>query len=499
VELLPDGASPLDIRYHVINWVHRSTRGWSYGGSVDDPRTGEIIKGVVTLGSLRIRQDILIAEGLLAPYTTGDETPPFLAEWGLARIRQLSAHEVGHTLGLAHNYYNSRAGRISVMDYPHPLITLKPDGTLDYSQAYDAGIGEWDKVAIAYGYQDFPARTDEPPALGSILDQAWEGDLRFLSNQDLEISPDADQWANGTDVAAELDRMMAVRRAALARFGERVIKRGVPLATMEETLVPLYLHHRYQVDAAASAVGGLRYVYALRGDGRRPVEPVSGAAQRAALRAVLATLAPAELALPESLLRALPPRPMGYGRTRELFLRNTGMAFDAIGPATAAAGLVVGNLLDPARGARLVEQHALDPTLPGLEDVIDALLGAVFGARPRTAYEAEVARTVQRVAMDQLMELAGGAGMPQVRAVATLRLERRLADLRTAAGSSDQPTVAHASLLARDIARFLDRPGPAVETRVTPAAPPGAPIGQAMRDWLFRADLGCSWSFSGRN
>jgi hypothetical protein len=502
VEPLPDGASPLDIRYNVINWVHRSTRGWSYGGSVDDPRTGEIIKGVVTLGSLRIRQDILIAEGLLAPYATGDETPAFLTEWGLARIRQLSAHEVGHTLGLAHNYYNSRAGRISVMDYPHPLVTLKPDGTLDHSQVYDTGIGEWDKVAIAYGYQDFPERTDEPAALARILEQAWVGEIRFLSNQDIETTPEADQWANGTDVAAELDRMMAVRRAALARFGERAIRRGAPLATLEEALVPLYLHHRYQVDAAASAVGGLRYVYALRGDGRRPVEPVSGAAQRAALTALAATLAPGELTLPESLLRTLPPRPMGYGRTRELFPRNTGMAFDAVTPAAVAAGLVVGTVLEPSRAARLVEQHAADPTMPGLEEVIDTLLSAAFAAPGRSAYEAEVARAVQRVVLEGLMDLAATAGMPQVRAVATLRLERRLEELRAGGAAPDEATAAHLGLLASDIDRFLTRPGPVVGPTSSPATPPGAPIGQAMgqatMDWLKLADPGCSWPDSVR-
>jgi hypothetical protein len=496
VELLPADASPLDIRYNVINWVHRSTRGWSYGGSVVDPRTGEIIKGVVTLGSLRIRQDILIAEGLLAPYTTGDETPAELTEWGLARIRQLSAHEVGHTLGLAHNYYNSRAGRISVMDYPHPLVTLKPDATFDYSQVYDTGIGEWDKASIAYGYQDLPDRTGESRALAAMLDRAWESDLRFLSNQDIETTPEADQWANGTDVAAELDRMMAVRRAALGRFGERVIRRGMPLAMMEEALVPLYLHHRYQVDATASAVGGLRYVYALRGDGRRPVEPVPADAQRAALHSLLATLTPGELALPEALLRILPPRPMGYGRSRELFPRNTGMGFDAVSPATAAAGLVVDNLLEPARAARLVQQHALDPSLPGLEDVTGALLDAAFGARSRSPYEAEIARGVQRVVMDRLMELAAEAGMPQVRAVATLRLERRLAELRTATAGSDQAAAAHANLLARDITRFLDRPAPAVENPGRPSTPPGAPIGQ-MNDWLNRLDSGCGWPTDG--
>ena len=226
VEILPDSVSPLDIRYNVINWVHRSTRGWSYGASVTDPRTGEILKGVVTLGSLRARQDYLIAEGLLSPYRTGDELPAEMREWALARIRQLSAHEVGHTLGLGHNYYDSEGGRISVMDYPHPLVTLAGDGTLDYSEVYSSGIGEWDKVAIAYGYQDFAPSTDERAALAAILDSAWNRDLRYLTNQDVDVNPKVDQWSNGVDATAELRRMMEVRRVALSRFGEQAIRRG---------------------------------------------------------------------------------------------------------------------------------------------------------------------------------------------------------------------------------------------------------------------------------
>ena len=273
VELMPEGADPLDVRYNVIQWVHRSTRGWSYGSSVTDPRTGEIIKGHVTLGSLRVRQDYLIAEGLLSPYLTGDEEPPELAELALARIRQLSAHEVGHTLGLGHNYYASRQGRISVMDYPHPLVTLGPDAQIDLSDAYDVGIGEWDQVAIAYGYQDYPAGTDATPALESLLDEAWEEDVRYLTNQDAAAHPRVHQWANGTDPARELERMLRVRRVALDRFGESAIPAGRPLATLEEALVPLYLHHRYQIDAAASALGGVDYVYAMRGDGRVPGDP----------------------------------------------------------------------------------------------------------------------------------------------------------------------------------------------------------------------------------
>ena len=491
VEMLPEGVSPLDIRYNVINWVHRSTRGWSTGGSVIDPRTGEIIKGVVTLGSLRDRQDYLIAEGLLLPYKTGDEAPAELRDWAIARIRQLSAHEVGHTLGLGHNYYDSTAGRISVLDYPHPLVTLKPDGTLDYSQVYAAGIGEWDKVAIAYGYQHFPAGTNEAQALARILDDAWSKDLRYLTNQDVSANPRVDQWANGTDPAAELKRMMAVRRASLSRFGETAIKKGQPLALMEEVLVPLYLHHRYQVEAAASAVGGLHYIYAMRGDGREAVKPVPAAEQKAALDALIATLKPSELALPSGVLRNLPPRPSGYGAHRELFPRHTGSGFDAITPAVVAAHLVVSNLLEPARAARLVEQRALDASLPGLHDVIDRLIRASSQDTATNAYEAEIARAIQHVVIDNVIGLADRSPMPQVRAIASLKLRQRMnawggqpippADARAIA------QVAMNAYLADEIKRFLARPAADAQRPSIPEAPPGAPIGDPGMDWCGRS------------
>jgi hypothetical protein len=499
VELLPEGASSMDIRYNVINWVHRSTRGWSSGASVTDPRTGEIIKGVVTLGSLRVRQDWMIAEGLLQPYRNGDEQTPEIRAWALQRMRQLSAHEVGHTLGLGHNYYNSEAGRISVMDYPHPLVTLRPDGTLDHSQVYADGIGDWDKVAIEYGYRDFPDGTNEAQALQQILDRAWTRDVRYMTNQDVGGSARVDQWANGTDAGVELARMLEVRRVALSRFGENAIKRGMPLAQMEEVLVPLYLHHRYQVESAASTLGGMHYIYALRGDGREPVRMASSAEQTGALRALMSALAPSALALPDAIVKKIPPRPAGYGRTRELFPRYTGLMFDAVTPAVVAAEHVVASILTPDRAARLVEQKAMDPSLPGLEDVIDALYTASFNAPTRNAYEAEVKRAVERVVVDELIDLAGSAPMPQVRAVATLKLQRRAAELGRAApagGAAQGGGVAgeaHAALLTADINRFLTRPATAVAVRMpAPAIPPGAPIGEPAMDWLRRVEPPCS-------
>ncbi len=492
VELLPEGVSPLDIRYNVINWVHRSTRGWSTGASVTDPRTGEIIKGVVTLGSLRIRQDYMIAEGLLSPYKEGTENPKELTEWGLARIRQLSAHEVGHTLGIGHNYYDSEAGRISVMDYPHPLVTMGADGTLDYSKVYDVGIGAWDKVAITYGYSDFPRGTDEAKALAAILDDGHKRDLWYLSNQDLDAHPRVDQWSNGTDATAELKRMMAVRKASLARFGEQAIKRGQPMSTIEDVLVPLYLHHRYQIEAAVSSIGGIYFTYAMRGDGREPVRFASAAEQRGALEALLATLKPSELALPRKLLEKIPPRPSGYGNTRELFPRYTGQMFDTITPAVVAANLTVGYLLDDARAARLVQQHALDPALPGLETVVDQLIASTYGVESANPYEAEIARAVQRVVVEHLMTLAATADMPQVRAIAARKLQQRQQRL-SGAVPVDGAAAAHASLLAADIKRFLDRPFAPAARAELPTAPPGAPIGDPGLDWLGRMEPLCSW------
>ncbi len=487
VEMLPDTADPMDVRYSIIQWVHRSTRGWSYGSSISDPRTGEILKGHVTLGSLRVRQDYLLAEGLLSPYETGDEVSAEARALALARLRQLSAHEIGHTLGLAHNYIASAqadAGTMSVMDYPHPRARLV-DGRIDVSDPYEDRIGEWDKVAIRYGYSDFPDGVNEDSALTAILNEATARGVTFISDQDARPAGSAHPlvhlWDNGGNVAAELERMLDVRRVALERFGERAIRRGMPMATIEEALVPLYLHHRYQTEATSKVVGGVEYAYTLRGDGAPPPRPVPGNDQRTALNALLRTLSVSELILPEAVLDVLPPRPYGWGMHQELFDRYTGLVFDAVAPAATAADMTLSMLLQPQRAARLVQQNARDGSLPSLIEVLDAVEGAILRDAPADGYEGEVARAVQRVYVDRLTTLATNADMPQVRALATYRLGQLRETMLRQPGRNDAER-AHRQMIAMDVRRFLERPAQPVPVQAdAPTAPPGQPIGS--RGW----------------
>ena len=485
VDVLPDGADPMDIRYNMINWVHRSTRGWSSGGSVADPRTGEIIKATVTLGSLRDRQDYMIFEGLLSPYTGGSERPPVLYETALKRIRQLSAHEVGHTLGLGHNYYDSDKGWISVMDYPHPLEKLNPDGSIDLSDAYQARIGDWDKVTINYGYREFPKGTNEAPPLQKILDDAWAQDLRYMTNQDTDSNPKVDQWSNGVDQADELYRLMKVRRSALDRMGEHTIRPGAPMATIEEPLVPIFMYHRYAVESAASMVAGQDYIYGMRGDKRSPTKGVSVDDQRKALDALAATLKPAELTVPKTVLDLIPPRPPGWGLHRELFPRTTGDTFDPLSPATIAADVTIGFVLQLDRAARMVAQHAVDPAAPGLEFVIDRLTAATWDAPTTNGYEAAVRRAEERVLVDRIMWLATASPNSEVRAIASMKLSKLAARAKATVAKTEVDT-AHRTLLAADIKRFLERPAEVAHVIPPPDAPPGAPIGEPAQDWLAR-------------
>ncbi len=481
VEVLPADADPMDVRYNVIQWVHRSTRGWSYGSSISDPRTGEILKGHVTLGSLRVRQDYLLGEGLTAPYPTGDEDPQDILDMSLLRIRQLSAHEIGHTIGLAHNYISSAqraAGNQSVMEYPHPRTTVNADGTINVDEAYDRGIGRWDEIAIMYGYSDFPDGTDEAAALEAILQEGIAEGTTFRPNQG--VHPQTGVWDNGDNLATELNRMMDVRRIALDRFGEATIRNGEPIAAMEDVFVPLYLHHRYQVESTVNALGGQYYTFAMRGDGQEPVRRVPATEQRQALDALLRTLDPAELAVPEAVRENVPPRPSGLGGGNELFGGWTGPTFDPIAPAATAASVTLSQLLNPSRAARLVQQKALDPSLPGLDDVLLELRDeVVIGGGPGSAYLDEIKRTVAIVYVDELMDLADSNSMPQVQAIASYELEQLQPILAGADGRGWEYT---GHMLSRRIESFLNRPmAPYSPPAAAPGAPPGSPIGDPGR------------------
>lgn len=482
VEVMPENVDPMDVRYNVIQWVHRSTRGWSYGNSLTDPRTGEIIQGRVSLGSLRDRQDFLIAEGLLAPYNNTRTASPKLLEMVLARLRQLSAHEVGHTLGLQHNYAASPVNRASVMDYPAPRAKLGPDGLPDLSEAYATGIGEWDKVAVAYGYQDFPDGTNEAHALDATLSAAFARGLMYLTDQDARApgsaSTVAHLWDNGTNAIDELGNVMKVRAAALRRFGENNIREGAPLATIEEVLVPIYMYHRYQVEAAAKVIGGQDYSFSLKGKGDRNPQIVAPEEQRRALAAVLDTIKPEALSLPESLLRLIPPRPAGYPRNREVFRTRTQPVFDALAPAEAITDHVSGFLLNSERAARLVQFHARDARNPGLGEVLDKILAATWRSPVGSGYAGEIQRTVNTIVLNDLMSLAANdRASNQVRAIASWKLERLRHWLALQSrATADENQRAFLYYTVEQIKRFQEDPKKVNLTQ--PQTPPdGQPIG----------------------
>ena len=375
IKVLPEGEDMLDVRYNVIQWVHRSTRGWSYGASVVDPRTGEIIKGHVSLGSLRVRQDYLIAEGLLRPYAKENKND-FMKEMAIKRLRQLSAHEVGHTIGLSHNFISSARNRKSVMDYPHPLIEFT-NNKVDLSNAYDHGIGDWDKLAINWGYRQFDS--NEEDQLNKILQDGYKEDIYFISDQDSRPSssahPRSHLWDNGFDAADELNRMLSIRRHILDNFLDNAIKLGEPMSSIEEVLVPMYLLHRYQIEAAAKVLGGLEYNYALKGDNQVITKMLTRNQQVKALKSLLNSIHPKNLSLPEKLIKLIPPRAFGYPRTRETFKSRTGLTFDYLAAAETATNLTLKMLFNPERASRLITLKARDKSnQPGLTYVMNEII-----------------------------------------------------------------------------------------------------------------------------
>ena len=487
VEVLPTDADPMDVRYNLINWVHRSTRGWSYGSGVTDPRTGEIIKGHVTLGSLRVRQDFLIAEGLLAPYEEGKPVSKEMEQMALNRLKQLAAHEVGHTIGLAHAYSSSAENLASVMDYPHPLVKLT-NGKIDLSEAYDLKIGAFDKFSIAYGYQDFPDGTDEDKALNDIIQNSLKAGLTFLSDQDARplgsAHPYAHLWDNGKDAADELNRMLEIRAVVFKNFGERNIKPGTPMAMLEEVLVPMYFFHRYQTEATAKSVGGLNYRYALRGDGQPIAEIVSPQNQIKALEALMKTLGPNFLSLPENILKIIPPRPLGYSRHREVVKVRTELTFDPLSAAESAADMTIGLVLHPARAARLVEYHARDARMPSLESVMDRLIAGTFKSGSKTGYEGAVQITVNNVLLNNMLELAVSKdASTQVKGIASLEVSKLKVWIEAKIKLTvDEEWKAHYLFALKQINSFQDDPEE-FKAENSLAPPPGQPIGDM--DWEY--------------
>jgi hypothetical protein len=516
VKVLPVDADPMDVRYNMINWVHRSTRGWSYGASISDPRTGEIIKGNVSLGSLRIRQDVLLGTGMIPPLTASTQggggrngAPDELldaceagdspevdylamasagdpatdsAAMALARIRQLSAHEVGHTLGFSHNFAASSYGRASVMDYPAPWVEIK-NGKLDLSNAYAVGIGEYDKFSVKFAYAQFPSELNEKSELENIIQKGMADGMLFIDDSDArDVStahPMASVWDNGADAVEALRHEMEVRRIGLKNFGLNSIAAGQPLSALEAKLLPLYLHHRYQLIAAAKSVGGLYFTYAVKtANGPNPSkfrEVVPAARQREALKAILDTIKVEELAIPQNILDLIPPVATGFeGGTAEYFGRRTEPAFDPLAVATIAVDLAVGALLEPTRAARMIEFHAENPANPDFMEALHAILNATWKTVPsQNAYHRAILRSVQSQTAQRLIELAGNeAASPLVRAEATAALRGLNATLKATAGAD-----AHRRATQEDIERFLNRPDAVKPATRSLPTPPGDPIG----------------------
>lgn len=475
VKILPDDADPLDVRYNVIQWVHRSTRGWSYGNTITDPRTGEIIKGHVSLGSLRIRQDFLIAQALMnKPFAKSDDNHEAMLELALARIRQLSAHEIGHTLGFTHNFAASANGRASVMDYPHPQLSVN-NGEIDFSNAYDTGIGEWDKVTVAYSYTDFVDGKDEKKALNSILENATADGLRFISDQDARpiggAHVMAHLWDNGKIASEELEEVLKVRAMAIKNFSIDNIRTNETHSTLEDVFAPLYFFHRYQTEAAAKVIGGLDYSYTVKGDGQKTWEIVNRNIQEQALQSLINTLRADVLAIPKEKLNLFPPRAIGFGRTRESFKGKTGVTFDAFSPPETAAEMTLRLLLHPERTSRLIQQKALQPNNIGLDNVIDAILAATFYNNYENTYLREIQQNINFRVLGHILNLTTQSEVfPQVNAIAHEQIKK----LRTTLLAFDESTYTNDTV--RRIDRFYADPNN-FEFVIAPAIPDGSPIG----------------------
>lgn len=476
VKMLPEGVDMLDLRYNVIQWLHRSTRGWSYGATISDPRTGEIIKGHVNLGSLRIRQDFLIAQALQAPYKFNDTDDDFALEMALARIRQLAAHEIGHTIGFAHNYAASTVGRTSVMDYPHPQFSLK-NNKIDFSNAYATGIGAWDKVTVAYSYQDF--KTNEAQQLQQILTNAFASGLRYITDQDARSKGSAHiyghLWDNGSSVSDELTNLLAIRKKAIANFSADNIKSNQPYSVLEDVFVPLYFLHRFQTEAVSKIIGGLDYNYAVKGGNQFIVKRVSGKVERDALNVILKTIDVSMIGIPKLKLNLFPPRTFGYSRSRESFKSKNGVEFDPFGAVETASEMTLELLFHPQRASRLVLHKSLDKTQLGLDELIDEVLNGTFKKTHKDAYYQELQNVINHQVLNQLFYLAANKNTyRQINAIVFAKLDEIKQILKTKKANGTQKM--YNNQLIKMIEEFKKSPK-TYKKKDAPKIPDGSPIG----------------------
>jgi hypothetical protein len=487
VEVLPEGVSPLDARYSVINWVHRQTRGWSYGYPIIDPRTGEIVKGSVLLGSQRVRQDRIIFEGLVGADKTGTGASDDPIVVSLARLRQLSVHETGHAIGLLHNFaastYDDRA---SAMDYPAPRIGIVGD-RLDFSDAYKVGLGSWDKFAIKWLYSEVPPGAAGQAALEKIVQDGYAQGARYVRDEDARpigsAQPIGALWDDGPDTVASLQHVLQVRRLALSRFGPGNIPAGAPLSDLRRVIVPIYLFHRYEVDAVAKSVGGVDFSYAMRGDGLHEAKPVEAAQQRRALAALLETLDPAALDLPDPLIRQLSQGLDGAPDRQydtELFSAPDTPVFELDAAAAAAANVTLGDLLEPSRLERVSGQGDRDPTQLTLSALLDRTVAAVFPDKAEGGRRAGLRRVVQaRLVIQLARTLADKHATPAVAAQVRAALDHIGARL-SAVKAGDPVDLAQARYLSEIIQnRAYDKLAALVgaDDHRDIAVPPGMPIG----------------------
>lgn len=473
LKMLPDGADPMDLRYNVIQWVHRSTRGWSYGASITDPRTGEIIKGHVSLGSLRIRQDFMIAQGLMKePFKENDENHQAMMELALARIRQLGAHEVGHTLGFAHNFAASTANRASVMDYPHPQFELIDD-EISFEKAYAVGMGAWDDLTVQYSYGNPTNSQTESQYLESIINEASTQNLRFISDSDSRAAggahAQAHLWDNGSKPGEELDHVLEIRQVAMNQFNIDNIRTGEPLSVLEDVFVPVYYGHRYQVEATVKWIAGMEYNYATKGD---PMEMryLSKGEQTNALTTLLKTLEPKHLAIPQSLLEIFPPRAYGYGRGRESFKSQVGVAFDPLHAAASSADMTLSFLFHPQRVNRLVQIEALQPANLGLDEMLNSVTSQVFETSGSSSYENAIEQRVQERLVMQLVN-AHASKSTNLAAKGIIRNQLKSIDKKLKKLKTPQ-----ANELRAQISNYFENPGD-FKVITLPSLPDGSPIG----------------------